>query len=82
MKSYVFRIVVEQDRFVDGRDAWHAFCPALKGCHTWGRTNKDALSNAGKAIELYVQDLLACGDKIPLENGTIELAGAAIAINV
>ncbi len=32
MKSYVFRVVIEPDKFEDGREAWHASCPALKGC--------------------------------------------------
>jgi predicted RNase H-like HicB family nuclease len=34
MKSYVFRVVIEPDKFEDGREAWHASCPALKGCRT------------------------------------------------
>jgi hypothetical protein len=32
MKSYVFKVAIEPDKFEDGRDAWHASCPALKGC--------------------------------------------------
>jgi predicted RNA binding protein YcfA (HicA-like mRNA interferase family) len=38
MKSYVFILVIEPDKFEDCRDAWHASCPALKGCHTWGHS--------------------------------------------
>jgi len=36
MKSYVFKVVVEEDETEDREKAYHAFCPALKGCHTWG----------------------------------------------
>jgi len=31
MKSYVFKVVIDPDKFEDSRDAWHASCPALKG---------------------------------------------------
>ena|ERR1700730_17486955 len=40
MKSYVFKVAIEPDKFEDGRDAWHASCPALKGCHTATVTRK------------------------------------------
>jgi len=40
-----------------GEKAYHAYCPALKGCHTWGRTYDEALANVREAVELYVDDL-------------------------
>jgi predicted RNase H-like HicB family nuclease len=41
VKSYAFRVVIEEDAFENSRKAYHAYCPALKGCHTWGpRTTK------------------------------------------
>ena len=46
MKSYVLEVAIEPDKFEDGRGAWHAFCPALKGCHTWSYTREEALANA------------------------------------
>jgi len=84
MKSYVFKVAVEADKFEDGRPAWHAFCPALKGCHTWGHTYEEALSNVREAVELFVQDLLEAGEPIPVdaEEGTIELPVPAVAVNV
>ena len=57
MKSYVFRVVIEDDVTEGGEKAYHAFCPVLKGCHTWGRTYEEALANIREAIELYVADL-------------------------
>ncbi len=82
MKSYVFKVVVEPDKFEDGRDAWHASCPALKGCHTWGHTCEEALANLREAIDLYVQDLLGAGETIPVERGTIELPEPAVVVNL
>jgi predicted RNase H-like HicB family nuclease len=31
MKTYIFRVVIEEDP-KDDRMAYHAYCPALKGC--------------------------------------------------
>lgn len=61
MKSYVFNVSVEEDPFDDGRVAYHAFRAALKGCHTWGHTAEEALTNLRDAIELYVDDLVESG---------------------
>ncbi len=52
MKSYIFSVVIEEDSFEDGRRGYHANCPALKGCHTWGHTFEEALANLREAVEL------------------------------
>ena len=84
MKSYVFKIVVEEDAFEDGRKAYHASCPALKGCHTWGHTYQEALANIQEAVELYVEDLREAGDPIPVDPdlGALELPTPTVAVNV
>ena len=84
MKSYVFKVVVEEDQFEDGRKAYHASCPALKGCHTWGHTYEEALANIREAVELYVDDLRAAGESIPVDpaEGSLELSTPAVAVNV
>ena len=84
MKSYIFKIVVEEDAFEDGRKAYHASCPALKGCHTWGHTYQEALANIREAVELYVEDLREAGDPIPVDPdlGALELPNPAVAVNV
>lgn len=84
MKSYIFKIVVEEDAFEDGRKAYHAYCPALKGCHTWGHTYQEALSNVREAVELYVEDLREAGEPIPIDPdlGALELPTPSVAVNV
>ncbi|HLZ11904.1 MAG TPA: type II toxin-antitoxin system HicB family antitoxin [Candidatus Acidoferrum sp.] len=74
MKSYVFKVRVDPDKFEDGRAAWHASCPALKGCHTWGHTYEEALANVREAIDLYVQDLIESCEPVPVDQVAIELA--------
>lgn len=84
MKSYIFRVVVEEDVQPSGQKAYHAACPALKGCHTWGHTCAEALANIREAIELYIEDLREAGETVPVdpEHGAVEWPTPAVAVNV
>lgn len=84
MKSYIFKVVIEEDQFEDGRKAYHAFCPALKGCHTWGHTYEEALANIKDAIELYVEDLIEAGEEIPIDpdKGVVEWSSPSVVVNL
>ncbi|KAF1078450.1 type II toxin-antitoxin system HicB family antitoxin [Methanogenium sp. MK-MG] len=44
-------IVLEKEE--DGGYSVH--CPALKGCHSQGKTREEALENMQEAIELYLE---------------------------
>jgi predicted RNase H-like HicB family nuclease len=77
LKTYVFEVVIEKDRFEDGREAYHAFCPSLKGCHTWGHTYNEALKNIQDAIELYIEDLIEKGESVVPEKGSLKFAHPA-----
>jgi predicted RNase H-like HicB family nuclease len=57
----VFEVVLKP--LDDGR--WHAWCPVLKGCHTWGHTQAEAMFYIQDAVNLYIEDLIACGESIP-----------------
>lgn len=84
MKSYIFSVVVEEDNFEDGSKAYHAHCPALQGCHTWGHTPEEALMNIQEAVELYVQDMIDSADDIPVDpdNGVLERDTPSVVVNV
>lgn len=58
------KICVEPDG-----DEFHAYCPALKGLHTSGRTKEETLENARDAAIAYLQSLIQHGEPIPV--GTI-----------
>lgn len=60
--QFTFTIVVEPDG-----DAFHAFCPALKGLHTDGDTKEEACRNAGDAAIAYIESLLKHNDPIPVD---------------
>lgn len=70
MKSYIFKVVIEEDPKEDGTMAYHAYCPALKGCHTWGYTYEEALANIHEAVRCHVESLLK--DKLPIPAGPKE----------
>ncbi|MBI4475325.1 MAG: hypothetical protein HY646_21860 [Acidobacteria bacterium] len=38
MKSYVFKVVIEDDQFKDDRPGFSAHCPSLEGAYTSGAT--------------------------------------------
>jgi len=41
--------------------------PALAGCITQGATVEEAIERAKDAIALYIEDLIACGEPVPVE---------------
>lgn len=60
--TYKIRVRLEPDE-----EGFHAWVPALPGCHSWGRTKEEALANIKEAAELYLESMIAHGDPIPLE---------------
>ncbi len=38
-------------------DQWHTWSPELPGCHTHGKTVKEALENLKDAVQLYLEDI-------------------------
>lgn len=54
-------VVVEPDDV-----GFHAYCPALKGLHTCGDTEQEALQNAKDAAIAYLRTSIKYGDPIPV----------------
>ena len=52
--------------------------PALPGCYTQGDTLEEALEHARDAIRLYLDDLEAEGEPIPVESAPPELAAVEV----
>jgi predicted RNase H-like HicB family nuclease len=62
MKTYNFTVVIEPDE-----QGFHAYVPALPGCHTFADTIDEARKNILEAIELHVQSMLEDGEPVPVE---------------
>ena len=84
MKTYAFPVVIEEDRFEDGRKAYHAYCNALQGCRTWGHTYDEALTNIQEVIEMCVADMKETGQPVPVDpsQGVVELASPSVVVNL
>lgn len=56
-----FTIVLEEDEsgFIT------VSCPVLPGCHSQGRTKKEAIANITEAIQAYIESLHNHGEPIP-----------------
>jgi predicted RNase H-like HicB family nuclease len=67
IKTYVFRVIIEEDCFDDGRQAYHAYCPSLKGARTWGYTQEEALKNIREVIEMTIESIIEHGEPVPEE---------------
>ena len=63
MTTYVFKAEVYEEE--DGR--WSSRVGILPGCATWGYTREEALRALQEGTELYIEDMLECGEEIPLE---------------
>ena len=82
MKSYVFKVVVEEDEFEDGRKAFHAYCPALEEAVTWGETEAQALSRINDLVHGLVQMFAERGQSVPTGPLVIELESPAVVANL
>ena len=84
MKSYILSVAIEEDMFEDGAKAFHAHFTGLKGCHSWGHTFQEALTNIREAAALYIDGLLESGEEIPTdpENGVTILETPSVVVNL
>ena len=54
----------------DGKE-YHTWCPELPGCHTHGKTVKEALENLKDAVQLYLEVVM----EEQISKKSLELAG-------
>ena len=58
-----FTVILEPDE-----GGYHAFCPALPGCHTCGDTIEEAMKNIREAVEVYCESMRKHGEPLPNES--------------
>ena len=62
MANYSFTLVIEPDG-----EQYHAYAPALPGCHSFGDSVDEALKNVREALELHAESMIEDGLEIPRE---------------
>lgn len=75
MKSYIFRAVIEEDPFEDGRMAYRAYVPILeeKGASTFGYTKEEALENLQEVLNMLIKSMIEYNESILEELEEVEV---------
>ena len=68
MMHYNYKILLTKEE----EGGYMVTVPALAGCITQGDNIEEALAMAQEAIELYIEELQARGEKIPDNSNTLE----------
>lgn len=63
MRVYNYSVVIEPDE-----NGYHAYVPALTGCHSFGQTIDEAKVNITEAIQLHIESMKEDGEEIPEEH--------------
>jgi predicted RNase H-like HicB family nuclease len=66
-RGKVYTIILQPETDPDFAGYYNASVTALPGCFSYGTTREKALGNIKVAIELYLEDLEAAGERIPDE---------------
>lgn len=64
MTTHRYTIILEREP--DG--GYHAFCPALKGCHSQGETLDETIENMREAVGAFIESVEAHNDSLPVED--------------
>jgi predicted RNase H-like HicB family nuclease len=64
MATAHYTVILERE--ADG--GFHAFVPALRGCHSQGDTLEETVESVREAIGLYLDSLAAHGESAPIED--------------
>ncbi len=62
MTVYQFTVVIEPDE-----EGFHAYAPALPGCHTFGATIDEARASLAEAIKLHIESMQQDGEPVRVE---------------
>lgn len=68
MKTLLYRVVLRPEP----EGGYTVLVPSLPGCITYGADVDEAMAMAREAIDLYVESLVAHGEEVPNEEGTLE----------
>lgn len=75
MKEYQFTVVIEPDE-----RGYHAYVPALPGCHSFGDTVEEAQTNILEAIEVHVETMLEDGEPVPFQREPVFITRLSVPV--
>ncbi len=74
---YDFTIVIEPDE-----SGFHAFVPALPGCHSFGETLDEARANIAEAAGLHLECMIEDGEEVPVERAPYFVSRLSVPVAV
>lgn len=77
MSNYIFTVVIEPDE-----PGFHAYVPALPGCHTFGDTVEEVRTNIAEAIELHIESMVKDGEPVPVEREPLFITRLSVPVAV
>lgn len=75
MTTYQFTVVIEPDE-----EAFHAYVPALPGCHTFGDTIDEARVNIAEAMAFHIESMQEDGESIPIEREPVFITRLSVPV--
>jgi predicted RNase H-like HicB family nuclease len=75
MTKYQFTVVIEPDE-----QGFHAYVPALPGCHSFGDTVEEAQANIHEAMELHVETMIEDGEPVPMQHDPVFITQISIPV--
>jgi len=75
-KHVTYTVILQEETAPDFAGYYNASVPALPGCFSYGANRDEALMNIKEAIQLYLEDLEAGGEPMPVEH--IEQIGVEV----
>ena len=75
MTNYQFTVVIEPDEH-----GFHAFVPALPGCHSFVDTVEEAQANIHEAMELHVEAMIEDGEPAPMQQDPVFITRISIPV--
>ncbi len=75
MTEYQFTVVIEPDEH-----GFHAYVPALPGCHSFGDTVEEAQANIQEAMELHIEAMVEDGESVPTQHDPVFITRISIPI--
>ena len=77
MSEYKFSVVIEPDE-----NGYHAYVPALPGCHSFGDTVEETQVNIIEAIEIHVESMLEDGEPVPAEREPVFITRLSVPVQI
>jgi antitoxin HicB len=77
MTTYNYTVVIEPDD-----QGFHAYVPALPGCHTFGDSIDEAREHILEAMELHLQSMLEDGESIPIEREPVFITRLTVPVDL